>query len=133
MVNGLQEKHLVDALQMNVFTENIVLDKMNQLKHDRQTAINDLVEIQNIKQKLSTLEYAELQLPGLQDVINRIEHCSDDEKRLAFEALQIHVAATSEKIEIQGVIPIDVTTTQSSDNQDDVTHHCTNMGITVPL
>jgi site-specific DNA recombinase len=124
-----QEKHLVDALQMSVFTENIVLDKMNQLKHDRQTAINDLVEIQNIKQKLSTLEYAELQLPGLQDVINRIEHCSDDEKRLAFEALQIHVAATSEKIEIRGVIPIDVTTTQPSDKQDDVTHHCTNMGI----
>ena len=125
-----QEKHLVGALQMAVFTENIVLDKMNQLKHDRQDAIKNLVEIQNIKQKLSTLEYAELQLPSLQDVITRIEHCSDDEKRLAFEALNIHVQATSEKIEIQAIIPIDITATQSSDKQDDVTHHCTNIGIT---
>lgn len=63
----------------------------------------------------------------------RIEQCTDDEKRLTFEALNIKILATSEKIEIQGVIPIDIITTQLSDTQVDVTHHCTNIGMFVPL
>ncbi len=44
----------------------------------------------------------------------RIEQCSAEDKRLAFEALAPKVTATPEHVDVIGVIPIEITTEQSS-------------------
>jgi len=49
-------------------------------------------------------------------VRERIEQSSYEDKRLAFEALALKVRATPQNVEITAVIPVDITTTQSSDS-----------------
>lgn len=46
----------------------------------------------------------------------RIEQSNNDDKRLAFEALALKVKATPQMVEITAIIPVDITTTQSSDS-----------------
>ena len=55
-----EEKRLVNALRSGVFTENVVLDEMNQLKNDRQYANAHIVELQKVKQHMLQLEKAEI-------------------------------------------------------------------------
>ncbi|MHB8084443.1 MAG: hypothetical protein ACYDHZ_01270 [Dehalococcoidia bacterium] len=45
----------------------------------------------------------------------RIEQCSSEDKRLAFEALALRIEATKEKVEITGIIPVEIAAAQSSD------------------
>jgi hypothetical protein len=87
--------------------------------------------LHRVKDQLSKLEKAEIQLTSLQSVIDRIEQCTYEEKRLALEAFDIKIKATPEKVEISGVIPVDITSTQSSKAELNPIHHCTNIGIFV--
>jgi len=43
----------------------------------------------------------------------------------------VKVQATNDKIEINAVIPVNLTSAQTSRMNTDVTYHCTNMGIIV--
>ena len=128
-----QEKRLINALRTDEFTHDFVLDEMNHLKQDRESNNKTLNDLQSVKEQLTKLEKAEIHIADLHSVINRIEKCTYEEKRLALDTLDIKVKATPEKIEITGVIPVDITSTQSSGNGENPIHHCTNMGITVPL
>ena len=47
-------------------------------------------------------------------VKEHLEQCSSEDKRLAFEALALKITATHEAVEITGIIPVDITATQSS-------------------
>ncbi len=66
-----------------------------------------------------------------QSVINRIEQCTYEEKRLALDALDIKVKVTPEKIEITGVIPVNVTSAQSSTNGQNPMHQLTDIPMSV--
>jgi hypothetical protein len=105
------------------------LDEVNHLKQDLEFSTRHLGELRQAKEQLIKLENAEIQLAGLQDVIERIEQCTYEEKRLAFDALDIKVKATPEKIEISGVIPVDITSTQSLGDGQNPIHHWTNIGM----
>ncbi len=84
-----------------------------------------------LKDQLLKLENAEVQLTDLQSVIDRIEQCTYEEKRLALDALDIKVKGTPENIEITSIIPVDIVPTQSSGNSENPIHHCTNIGMFV--
>lgn len=126
-----QEKRLINALRTGEFTHDFVLDEINHLRQDREDDGKRLDELQRLKDQLSKLENAEIQLTDLQSIVQRIEQCTYEEKRLALDALDIKVKATPENIEIIGIIPVDVTPISSSPGGQNPIHHCTNIGITV--
>ena len=88
-----------------------------------------MAELRQAKDHLTALAKAEIKLPGLQEVVDRIDQCTFDEKRLALDALNIKVKATTDNIEITGVIPVDITPAQTSDGGENPIHHCTNIGM----
>jgi site-specific DNA recombinase len=125
-----QEKRLISALRTGELNQDFVLDEMGHLKKDRVDNGKRLDELQQLREKLTKLENAEIQLPGLQSIVDRIDQCTYEEKRLALDALDIKVKATRDRVEISGIIPVDVTSTQSLTEGQNPIHHCTNMGMT---
>ena len=71
-------------------------------------------EVRSIQLHLANLEKAEVQLNKFYSIAERIDQCTPDEKRLAFEGLGMEVKATPELIEIS-VVPVDITPTQLSE------------------
>jgi site-specific DNA recombinase len=111
-----QEKRLISLLKTGQVTQDYVLDELNHTKTDREADIKHLDELKQAKTHLANLANAEVKLSEFYaSVKQRIEQCTFEDKRLAFEALALRVKATPEKVEITGVIPVDITTTQSSD------------------
>ena len=49
-------------------------------------------------------------------VRKNLARCTTENKRLALDTLDIKVVATKESIEIEGAIPTDITTTQTSED-----------------
>jgi vacuolar-type H+-ATPase subunit I/STV1 len=112
-----QEKRLISALRTGQFTQDYVLDEINRIKADRGEDSARLKELKQAKIDLSNLEKAEMKLSRFYaGVRERIEQCNNGGKRLAFEALALKVRATPHNVEITAVIPVDITTTQSSDS-----------------
>ena len=111
-----QEKRLINALKTGKFTEDFVLDEMNRMKAEQEADGRRVSELKQAKMNLANLATAESKLGDFYDSIRqRIEQCTDDDKRLAFEALALKSTATPEEVEITGIIPVEITTTQSSD------------------
>lgn len=104
------------------------MDEINNLKRDSEADGKRLDELQQLKDQLNRLENAEIKLPDLQSMVQRIDRCSYEEKRMALEALDIKVKATPESVEITGIIPVDITSTPSPIAGRNPIHHCTNMG-----
>jgi site-specific DNA recombinase len=112
-----QEKRLISALKTGQFTQDYVLDEINRTKAAREADLTRLKELKQAKINLSNLEKAEMKLSRFYaGVRERIEQCNNEDKHLAFEALALKVRATPQNVEITAVIPVDVTTTQSSDS-----------------
>jgi seryl-tRNA synthetase len=112
----LQEKRLINAIKTAQFTEDYILDEINRVKAERIADTTRLDELKQAKIHLANLATAEAKLGEFYNIVKeRIEHCSDEDKRLAFEALALKVKATSETVEITGVIPVEITAMQSSE------------------
>jgi site-specific DNA recombinase len=111
-----QEKRLISLLKTGEFTQDYVLDEINRTKREREESLKRLEELKLAKNHLVNLENAEVKLSEFYiKVRQRIEQCSPGDKRLAFEALALRIEATKEKVEITGIIPVEITATQSSD------------------
>ena len=50
----------------------------------------------------------------MKQVLNNMDNCTIDEKRLAMDALDIRVYASTDSVEIKGVIPLELLTTEQS-------------------
>ncbi|MBI4187924.1 MAG: recombinase family protein [Chloroflexi bacterium] len=110
-----QEKRLINAIKTGQFTEDYVLDEINRVKSEREADMKQRDELRQAKIHLANLATAEAKLDDFYNSVKqRIEQCGDDDKRLAFEALALKVKASPELVEIAGVIPVDITTMQSS-------------------
>ena len=66
---------------------------------------------------MTSLVEAEIKLNEYcERVRQNLVECSLELKRLALDALDIQVIATPERVDIKGVIPIDITTAQAPSN-----------------
>jgi hypothetical protein len=77
--------------------------------------LNDLFKTRD---NITNLAEAKIRLGQLYDkVIDNLEHSTSEIKRLAFDALDIRIYASLDKLEIRGVIPLELalpTTGQTS-------------------
>ena len=96
-------------------TRDYVLDEVNRLKHDREADERQLTEFRKTKQQLTRLNEAEINLSEFHNRVHKnLINCTFDDKRLALKMLDIRVTVTCDQVEITGTIPIDITTTSSS-------------------
>lgn len=110
-----QEKRLVHLLRHDQVTSDYVLDEINRLKQERQTDQEELSRFYETKERLEKLAKAEIQLnEWCSTVRDNLDRCTIQEKRLALDALDIKVVASSELIDIKGTIPLEVTPMPSS-------------------
>lgn len=111
-----QEKRLIKLFRYGEITQDSILDELNQLKKDHQDDEEKLANLCRAKEQLTKLAKAEIKLNEFcQRVRLNLSECSFADKRLVLEALDIKVIATPEQVEIKGAIPIEATTTQSSE------------------
>ena len=110
-----QEKRLIQLLRYEEVTQDAVLDEINQLKKERESDEQKLENYVFTKERIASLEDAELKLKDYcQQLGKDLDNATFQDKRSILEMLAIKVTATPEQINIQGVIPLDTTSTQSS-------------------
>jgi hypothetical protein len=109
-----QHKRMIDLLAVDEFSKDDVLDKINQIKADKQADEARISELLQAKEKLRQLQDATIQLDQWYATAREnIENADNETKRLAFEMLDIKVYATREKVhEIQGAIDANLATTE---------------------
>jgi hypothetical protein len=82
------------------------------LRSEDETRLKQLLEI---KANISSLEGAQVKLDEVYDtVLENIENCPDDVKKLALDALDIKVNASIDNVEIHGVLPLALPTTEQT-------------------
>lgn len=85
------------------------------MKKDRETDEASLLVLNQARERICKLGQAEMKLNDYcERVRQNLGQCTLQDKRLALDALDIKVVSTQESTEIKGVIPIVLTSTQSS-------------------
>jgi len=108
----LRRSNLLDALELGEFGKNEVLDRLNNVKRLRREDELRLRDIRRLIDSITNLADAHLKLGQLYDLaIENLENCTLEVKRLALDALDTKVYASTERVEIQGVIPLELPTT----------------------
>ena len=102
-------------MELGEFEKDEILDRLNKLKllsSEDETKLKQLLEI---KANISNLEGAQVKLDEVYDtVLENIENCPDDTKKLALDALDIRVNASTDDVEIHGVLPLALSTTEQT-------------------
>lgn len=125
-----QERRLIQMLRYKEITKDIVLDEMNKLKKDREVDEQQLENYILTKDRIANLENAELQLKDYCQRLNKnLDNAAYQEKREVLEMLAIKVTAAPETVTVNGIIPLESTSTQISDESSDLTHHWMNIGM----
>lgn len=113
-----RRSNLLEAMELGEFDKGEILDRLNtikQLRCEDEVKLNDLVKT---REHITSLSNAKVKLSELYNrVIGNLQHSNTETKRLAFDALDIKVYASRDKIEIRGVIPVELalpTTAQTS-------------------
>jgi seryl-tRNA synthetase len=110
-----QEKRLITLFRYGEINKDSILDELNQLKEDRQADEEQLAQYSYTREQLARLANTEIKLNEFCERVHQnLGNCTIEDKRLALDALDIKIIATPDRIDIQGVIPIDVTAMQSS-------------------
>jgi len=79
----------------------------------RNTNQECLAELEKSKKTLQELQQAEIKLNDFCEAIRQQIDCSSSEtKRLALDALDVKAYATRDSVNIQGIIPVDLVTTE---------------------
>ena len=107
-----RRKNLLEAMELGEFGKDEVLDRLNnlrRLRHGDEMKLNDMLKIRD---NMAGLTDAKIKLDQLYDrVLENLQDCTPDLKRQLIEALDIKVYASTDKVEIQGVIPLELPTT----------------------
>ncbi|MFC1979944.1 recombinase family protein [Chloroflexota bacterium] len=107
-----RRNNLLDALELGEFTKDEILDRINNLKALRNEDEFRLNELVGIRDNIYRMRDARIKLDELsKGVVEDIHKCSPEMKKLALDALDIKVIASTDKVEIQGVIPLELPTT----------------------
>ena len=102
-----QERRLIFLLRHGEVTKDYVLDEINRLKNECQVDEEELQKLKETKNKLSHITDAEIKLNEFcQRVQQNLDNANIQDKRLAIEALDIRVTASTQSIDIKGIIPV---------------------------
>ena len=104
-------------LRYKEVTQDTVLDEINQLKRERESDQQQLENYVLTKERIANLEKAELQLKDYCQRLHRnLDNATCEDKREVLEMLAIKVTATPERVDVHGIIPLEATSTQTSDD-----------------
>ena len=107
-----RRSNLLEALELGEFDRDEVLDRLSKVKRLRFEAEAQLKDLLKIRDNLFNLANAKIKLGQLYErVIENLQTCTPELKILIFDALDIKVFASTDKVEIQGVIPLESPTT----------------------
>ena len=107
-----RRSNLLEAMELGEFDKDEILDRLGNLKRMRQDEDKKLIELLDTRASLTSLADAKLQIDQLyEQVLKNLDNCTMDVKRLAMDALDIKVYASTDSIEIKGVIPLELPTT----------------------
>lgn len=106
---------LLRRAQGAIYDVDFVLDQINDVKREREELHQRLEQLLTLKREAERLGNAEAKLGELvSKVQNNLDHCTTEDKRLAFAALSIKVIGTSERICIEGSIPVKFSSTEQT-------------------
>jgi site-specific DNA recombinase len=107
-----QKRRLLQAFKIDGFEKDDILDELGRLQHDKDSDLKRQAELQQARATLVNLAQAEVQITTFcQNANYNLENCSSENKKLAFDMLDIKVFASSDHLEIKGVIPQEFVTT----------------------
>lgn len=107
-----RRKNLLEAMELGEFGKDEVLDRLNNLRHLRHGDEMKLNDMLKIRDNMAGLTNAKIKLDQLYDrVLENLQDCTPDLKRQLIEALDIKVYASTDTVEIRGVIPLELPTT----------------------
>ena len=116
-----QEKRLIELFRYGELNRDNILDELNTLKQERQKDKETLVSYCQTRERLANLKKAEVKLVEYcQQLKKDLDNASYEEKREILDMLAIRITATREAVDIQGVIPIEATSMQSSDTDNEL-------------
>ncbi len=102
-----RRNNLLEAMELGEFDKDEILDRLNNVKLLSSEGETKLKQLLEIKANISSLEGAQVKLDVVYDtVLENIENCPDDVKKLALDALDIKVNASIDNVEIHGVLPL---------------------------
>jgi hypothetical protein len=85
------------------------LNNLRRLRHEDEEKLDDLLKVRD---NLNILTDSKIKLDQLYErVIENLQCCTSEMKRLALDALDIKVYANTDTVQIQGVIPLELPTT----------------------
>ena len=109
------EQSLISLLRHEEVTRDYVLDEINRIKQDRATDEGKLAELRHTKDQMERLSKAEVNLSQFYARVRQnLDECSFEEKRLALQMLDVRVMASRDRVDITGVMPMEITTTSLS-------------------
>jgi site-specific DNA recombinase len=113
-----RRENLLEAMELGEFNKDEILDRLNRLKRTHLEDENRLDELIKTRDNITGLANAKLKLDHVyEQVIENLKNPSHDIMTLVFDALDIKVYASYNKVEIRGVIPLELalpTTAQTS-------------------
>ena len=112
-----QEKRLIELFRYQEITQDAILDELNQLKREREADKEQLEGYMRTKERIANLEKAEIKLAEYcQQLRQDLDAATYQDKRAILDMLAIKVTATPGHIDIEGIIPLEPTSAQSSDS-----------------
>jgi hypothetical protein len=107
-----RHSNLLAAFKLGEFDRDEILDRLNNLKRLRSEGDAEPAQPIGIRDNLTQLENAQLKLNEVTGkIIENLQNCTPELKRLAFNAPDIKVCACTGTVEIQGVITLELPTT----------------------
>jgi site-specific DNA recombinase len=104
--------NLLEAMELGEFEKDEILDRLNKLKLLTNENETKLKRLEDMRAHITSLENAHVKLDEIHKaVLENIENCADDVKKLALDALDIKAYASTDNVEIHGVLPLALPTT----------------------
>jgi len=110
-----RKENLLEAMELGVFSKDEILDRLNKLKRLRQDDETKLNDLRKMKDNMAGLTDAKIKLGELYDgVLENLHDCTPPLKRQLFDALDLKVYASTESVEIRGIIPLELPTIEQT-------------------
>lgn len=99
-----QERRIMKAFKLG-FTQDVILDELNQLKREREADSARLGALLKTKENINRMDENEAQLKELcSRIVPDLDNCSFKDKRNAFRYLDLEIKATPEGADIKGYV-----------------------------
>ncbi len=98
-------------MELGEFDKNEVLDRLNNVQRLSMEASDELKDLLALKENTTRLAEAKLKVGELYDgVLSNLQNCDQGTKAPALDARHVRFYASADKLEIQGVIPLELPT-----------------------